>query len=110
MSSVDLELCYMSATEVLKRFKSRSLSPVEYLETLIKRSAETEPVISAFAFTRFDQAMDSVRKAESKYARSDSSIHPLEGLPVVIKDEMGIQGQPLTNGSLYLKDVQSFRL
>ena len=44
MPSADLELCYLSATEVLKKFKARSLSPTEYLEQLIKRAEETEPV------------------------------------------------------------------
>lgn len=104
MSCVDLELCYLSATEVLDRFRSRSLSPVEYLETLIGRAAQTEPVINAFAFTRFDEAMEQAREAEAKYARSDSNIRPLEGLPIAIKDEMDIEGQVVTAGSLYLKD------
>ena len=28
----------------------------------------------------------------------------LEGLPIAVKDEMDIEGQPMTSGSLYLKD------
>ena len=98
MPSVDLELCYLSATEVLQRFRSRSLSPVEYLAALIDRSVQTEPVINAFAFTRFDEAMEQARAAEAKYARSDSNIRPLEGLPVAVKDEMDIEGQLVTSG------------
>ena len=98
MSSTDLELCYLSATEVLRNFKARTLSPVEYLETLIKRAEETEPVINAFAFTWFDEAMVQARNAEAKYAKANGNIRSLEGLPVAIK------GQPMTNGSLYLKD------
>lgn len=104
MSSVDLELCYLPATEVLKRFKSRSLSPVEYLEALISRAEQTEPVINAFAFTRFDEAMELARLAETKYAKNSSDIRPLEGLPVAIKDEMDVEGHIVTHGSLYLKD------
>ncbi len=67
MASDDPELCYLPATEVLKNFKARTLSPVEYLEELIKRAEETEPVINAFAFTWFDEAMDQARNAEAKY-------------------------------------------
>ena len=104
MSSTDLELCYLSATEVLRNFKARTLSPVEYLETLIERAEETEPVINAFAFTWFDEAMVQARNAEAKYAKANRNIRSLEGLPVAIKDEMDIKGQPMTNGSLYLKD------
>lgn len=104
MSCVDLELCYMSATQVLERFKSRSLSPVEYLQALIDRAEQTEPVINAFAFTMFDQAMEQARLAEKKYAHSGSTLRPLEGLPIAIKDEMDVEGQVVTSGSLYLKD------
>ena len=104
MSSIDLELCYLSASEVLKRFKACSLSPVEYLAELIKRAEETEPAINAFAFTWFDQAMDQAKEAEAKYARKDTNIRELEGLPIAVKDAADIEGQPLTKGSLYLKD------
>ena len=64
MASADPELCYLPATEVLKNFKARTLSPVEYLEELIKRAEETEPVINAFAFTWFDEATDRAKDAE----------------------------------------------
>ena len=100
MSSTDLELCYLSATDVLKRFRACTLSPVEYLTELIKRAEETEPVINAFAFTWFDQAMDQAKEAEAKYARKDTSIREFEGLPIAVKDADDIEGQALTKGSL----------
>jgi Asp-tRNA(Asn)/Glu-tRNA(Gln) amidotransferase A subunit family amidase len=104
MSSADLELCYMPATSVLQKFENGELSPVEYLDNLIKRAEETEPAINAFAFTWFDEAREQARAAESRYVNAPDSVRPLEGLPVAIKDEMDIEGQPMTNGSLYLKD------
>ncbi len=100
----DLELCYLPANEVLARFAERSLSPVEYLDALINRAEETEPVINAFAFTRYDEAREQAKKAEAAYAKSNGRLRPLEGLPVAVKDEMDIVGQPMTNGSLYFKD------
>jgi len=104
MSSIDLELCYLPACDVLERFRAGTLSPVEYLAELIKRAEETEPAINAFAFTWFDQAMDQAKEAEAKYARKDTDIRNLEGLPIAVKDAADIEGQPLTKGSLYLKD------
>ncbi|MCP4470449.1 MAG: hypothetical protein GY815_07150 [Gammaproteobacteria bacterium] len=71
---------------------------------MIDRAAQTEPPINAFAFTWFDEAMQQAREAEAKHARSDSNIRALEGLSIAIKDEMHIDGQPATTGSLYLKD------
>ncbi|MEM7173214.1 MAG: amidase [Pseudomonadota bacterium] len=104
MTSIDLDLCYLPATEVLAKFSDRSLSPVEYLDALIARANAVEPTINAFAFTFFDEARDQARRAEARYANNDGNIRPLEGLPIAIKDEMDIAGQPLTNGSLYLKN------
>ena len=37
--SNDLDLCYVSATDALARFRDRSLSPVELLTALIDRAA-----------------------------------------------------------------------
>ena len=104
MSLADLGLCYLSANDVLARFKDKCLSPVEYIENLISRAQATEQVINAFAFTWFDEARDQARAAEAVYAKGDDGARELEGLPVAVKDEMDIEGQPMTNGSLYLKD------
>ena len=104
MSQVDLDLCYLAATDVLSRFQEKSLSPAEYMENLIRRAEQTEPAINAFAFTFFDEAMEKARKAEMKYASGSRDIGRLEGLPVAIKDETDIEGQPMTSGSLYLRD------
>ncbi len=105
MSALDLDLCYTAATDVLARFRAGTLSPVEYLDALIARAEVAEPKVNAFAFTFFDQAREAARQAEQRYATGDeASLRPLEGLPVAVKDEMDIAGQPMTNGSLYLKD------
>lgn len=100
----DLELCYLSASEALRRFKSRELSPVELLEALIERAEQVEPQINAFAFTYYDEALDQARKAEAKFAKTDGRIRALEGVPVAVKNEMDIKGKRTTIGSLYLKD------
>ncbi len=99
----DQELCYLSATEALGLFESRQLSPVEYMNAQIERAAKVEPVINAFAFEYFDEALAGARKAEQRYM-SGGRVRALEGLPLAVKDEMDIKGQPMTNGSLFLKD------
>ena len=99
----DLELCYLPATEAIARFKAKTLSPVELLAALIKRAEEAEPVINAFTYRHFDEAMDKARKAEAKYT-SGKRTRALEGLPIGIKDESFIKGKPTSSGSLILKD------
>ncbi|MEI5677874.1 MULTISPECIES: amidase [unclassified Mesorhizobium] len=99
----DLDLCYMPASEALKRFKAKKLSPVELMEAVIKRAEATKDKVNAFTNTHFDEAMDLAKKAEAKYAKGKKT-GALEGLPIGIKDESYIKGKPTTGGSLIMKD------
>ncbi len=65
----DLDLCYLPATEALRRFRARELSPVELMEATIRRAEAVKEPINAFTYTHFDEAMDRARKAEAKYAK-----------------------------------------
>jgi len=100
----DLELCYMSAAEALRRFRDRSLSPLELLRALIARAEAVEPKINAFTATYFEEALDKARLAEARYAGGKASPRALEGLAVAIKDETPLKGRRTTQGSLLLKD------
>lgn len=98
------ELHYMSASEALARFKARTLSPVELMSAVIARAEAVNPKINAFTYTFYDRALDQARKAEAKYMKTDGRVRPLEGIPVVIKDETAIKGERTTFGSLVYKD------
>ena len=100
----DHELCYLPATEAIRRFKARDLSPVELLQAMIDRAGEVEPTINAFTFEYFDEALGKARKAEAKYMKTDGRTRALEGLPIAIKDESYIKGKRTTNASLTMKD------
>jgi amidase len=99
------ELAYLSASEALRRFRERELSPVELMEAVIARAEAVEPVINAFALTYFDEALEVAGRAEARYAPGAGvAPGPLEGLPVAIKEEEPIAGQPWTLGSLIYAD------
>ena len=100
----DSELCYLSATEALADFRERSLSPVELLEALIRRSESVEPVINAFAERYFEEALAGAKKAEKRYAGASPAPRRLEGVPLVVKDDANIKGKRATHGSLIYKD------
>ncbi|MDH3689851.1 MAG: amidase [Gammaproteobacteria bacterium] len=99
----DIELCYLNATEALRRFKRLELSPVELMQAVIDRAEAVEPTINAFTDTYFERALERARAAEVKYAKGVRT-RPLEGIPVVIKDEHAIKGERTTSGSLIFKD------
>jgi amidase len=71
---------------------------------VIARAGEVEGTINAFAQTYFEEALTAAREAEARYAGSGPEPRPLEGLPVAIKEEEAIEGQPWTFGSLIYRD------
>lgn len=97
-----LELCYLSATEALRLFKERELSPVELLGALIERAEQVEPKINAFTFKYYDDALEKAKRAEARYVSGEA--RPLEGIPTAIKDESEIEGWPTSNASYLMKD------
>jgi len=100
----DDALCYISATEALARFKARSLSPVELMQTVIARAEAVEPTINAFPMTNYERALEQAKAAEARYMKTDGRLRALEGLPCAIKDETAIKGERTTYGSLIYKD------
>jgi aspartyl-tRNA(Asn)/glutamyl-tRNA(Gln) amidotransferase subunit A len=98
------DLCYLPATEALRLFRERGLSPVELMEAVIARAEAVEPTVNALCITYFDEALEAARTAEDAYVGRGEAPGPLTGLPVGIKDEMPVAGQPCSGGSLVHKD------
>ena len=57
MNTADLEICYLSANEAIKKFKNKSISPVELLQEIIKRIESINPEINAFNQLYFEKAL-----------------------------------------------------
>ncbi len=99
------KLCYLSASDALALFRRRELSPVELMQATIDRVEAVDPVVNALPIRFFDEALAAARKAEARFAGRGGGPRPLEGLPVAVKDEVEVEGQPATEGSLLLRDV-----
>ena len=100
------DLHYLPATEALARFRDRSLSPVELLDAVIARAEAVEPTVNALCHERYEAAREEARAAEARWAgRGDGEPRALEGIPLAIKEEEEVAGQPWTQGSLIYKDL-----
>ena len=103
MNDTDIEICYLSASDTLKKYKEKKLSPVEVLSAVIKRIETVNPKINAFNYLDFDKSIELAKESEKKFF-NNNNVLPLEGLPLAIKDEVNIKGQPNRNGCLLLKN------
>jgi Asp-tRNA(Asn)/Glu-tRNA(Gln) amidotransferase A subunit family amidase len=102
MSSDDL--CRLGIEEALTLFRTRRLSPVELLQALLERAAETEPLVNALAEQFNEKSLAAARLAEGRYMQRNSEPRPLEGIPFSVKVSMAVQGRRMTSGSLVYKD------
>ena len=104
----DGDLCYISATEALARFRARTLSPVELMEAIICRAESITETINPFADRYFDEARTRARKSEALFLKRNVDPGPLEGIPLAVKDMCEIAGKRTTYGSLiYSENISS---
>ncbi len=105
MTDADLDLCYLTGTEALERFRNRSLSPVELMEAVIARAEAVNPQLNAITYDFYDRARAQARKAEARYM-GNGRPRALEGLPVAIKDFHPVKGEITTFGSKIFEDFR----
>src|SRR5712692_6416553 len=95
-SSVRTDLCELTATEMARLVRDREVGPVELVRAHLERIAERDPAIAAFQVVRGDKALaEAVALAE----RDDLGDLPLAGVPVAIKDNVAVAGEPTRMGS-----------
>jgi Asp-tRNA(Asn)/Glu-tRNA(Gln) amidotransferase A subunit family amidase len=94
------DVAYLSATEVLRRFRVGDLTPREYLDVLVARNERLRDRVNAFGDLYLEEARAAADAATLVYGSRADSARPLEGLPVAIKDETPVAGKITTVGSL----------
>ena len=98
------ELCYLPAVEVLRLLRGKQLSATELMDAVLDRMEQTEPAINAFAVPLAASARVQAEAATRRYL-SGEDLRPLEGLPIAVKMDVAIAGQPMTAASRVLADV-----
>jgi aspartyl-tRNA(Asn)/glutamyl-tRNA(Gln) amidotransferase subunit A len=99
------DLGFLPATRLAELIRTRQLSPVEYMQTLLGRIETLEPKVNAFVYLAADQAMDAARAAEARLTSGDR-IGRLHGVPVTIKDLTITKDMPTQQGSLIYQGNQ----
>jgi Asp-tRNA(Asn)/Glu-tRNA(Gln) amidotransferase A subunit family amidase len=94
---------YKSAQELLKRMKSKDLSPVELMESTLQRIEAVNPILNAFVSLRAEQAMDEARTMTENLA-SGKDGGPLMGIPIGVKDLEDVEGLVTSFGSIPYKN------
>jgi aspartyl-tRNA(Asn)/glutamyl-tRNA(Gln) amidotransferase subunit A len=93
-----MDLCSLSATELLAGYRRKSFSPLEVARAVLERIDRLDPVLNAFC-RRDDSAVRKAAKQSEKRWRRGEPRGPLDGVPVSIKDLLLTRGWPTLRGS-----------
>ena len=96
-NKVPMQIINKTAVQQIAALKSRQISAVDLLETVIEQSEKFSPVLNPFALKLYQRARQVAQDADRKLDNGDAG--PLCGLPVTIKDSQFLAGYPCTNGS-----------
>ncbi|MCZ6797107.1 MAG: amidase, partial [Gammaproteobacteria bacterium] len=99
---VDLDLCYTSAVELARKYRSGEISPLEVVQNSLDRIEQVNQKLNCFCFTYPEQALQKATAAGQAFA--DGKARSLEGIPVAIKDFTPTKGKRTTRGSKLLED------
>ncbi|MCC6180138.1 MAG: amidase [Chloroflexi bacterium] len=82
---------------------SRTLSSVEATEAYLRRIERHDGVLRAYITVTADLALEQARTADDEIGRGERR-GPLHGVPLGIKDLIGVQGVRMTSGSRVLAE------
>jgi len=94
---------YLSAIELAKRIRSRQLSAVELIETLLARIESSQPSLNAFITICRDGALAAAREADAAF-KPGKNVEALHGVPISVKAIINTVGIRTTWGSRTMTD------
>src|SRR5438552_3414129 len=92
-----MDLCALTATELLDGYRKHELSPVDVTRAVLERIEKLNPVLNAFNLVS-DHALEDAKASEAGW-RAGQPKGLLDGVPVSIKDIILTKGWPTLRGS-----------
>ena len=92
------ELCFLPATELVARYRARTLSPVEVTRAVLDRIEALNPKLNAYCLVDADGALAAARGSEARWLKG-APAGPVDGVPASIKDLVLAKGWPTMRGS-----------
>jgi len=97
------DLCFASATELLRLYRTRKASPLETMQAILTQIDRVNPQVNAIVTLARESALAEARKATRALPRR-VELPPLFGVPIVIKDLTITRGLRTTYGSKIYAD------
>jgi aspartyl-tRNA(Asn)/glutamyl-tRNA(Gln) amidotransferase subunit A len=92
------EVAFLPAAELIARYRSKSLSPVEVIHAVLDRINRYDGVVNAYCHLDVEGTLKSARDAEARWM-ADAPQGLLDGVPIGVKDNILVAGMPARFGS-----------
>lgn len=96
--TVDLDVCYLAATEQARQIACGDLSPVELMANALGRIETVHPALNCFTGVWAEEALKQAGCAADDIA-AGRPLGRLHGVPVAVKETTHVAGRPFTLGS-----------
>jgi len=93
-------LAHGDACFLLEAFQSGSARPSDVLNAMLTRAARIDPVLNAIV-ARDESILDTARASDERWANG-SPKGPLDGVPIIVKDNLHATGLPTSWGNAAL--------
>jgi aspartyl-tRNA(Asn)/glutamyl-tRNA(Gln) amidotransferase subunit A len=103
--TAERDIAFLSASELVERYRRKMLSPVEVTTSLLRRLDRLESALNAFVLVARESALAEARAAEARWMKG-APMGVLDGVPVTIKDLFLTKGWPTLRGSTLIKRDQ----
>ncbi|MFM0208062.1 amidase family protein [Paraburkholderia sediminicola] len=99
------DICDLTAQELHTLYKTGSASPVEAMQAVLARIEQLDPAVNAFCQIAAD-ALDMARASETRWHHK-RPLGTLDGVPISVKDNVGVTGLATRFGSRVTDETPS---
>lgn len=100
------QLWKLGAAASADKIHDREIAPSELMADVLARVEEQNPALNAIVLSHADRAVEHARAADEAVARGDD-LGPLHGVPVTIKHNIDLAGDPNPNGVPAFADLMA---
>jgi amidase len=98
------DICFLPAAVLARLYRAKKISPLEVMQAVLARIDAVNPTVNAYVTVARESALAGARRATRLLGRRSSTLPPLHGVPVSIKDLYATKGIRSTWGSVIYKD------
>lgn len=92
------DITLLPASELLRLYRSKALSPVEVTQAVLNRISDLDPKLNAYCLVDEQEALTAARESEARWQKGEPK-GLLDGIPTAIKDLILTKGWPTLRGS-----------